>query len=221
MMKNPESGSILICLPTFREEQSIERMIDQITSLGYPLVVTDGGSDDQTIYLAQNKGIEVLLRRGEGKGAGVRQVLNYAKQKGYDGVGFLDCDLTYPVSSIPELEIAFRNGADMVVGCRPFSKIVFLNRLANLLFTQAINLLFFGRLTDSQSGMRILRTNCFNNVLKSSGFDIETEISCFALKNKLVIQELKVDYHERVGESKVSIWDAFVILRRIMLERFR
>jgi glycosyltransferase involved in cell wall biosynthesis len=215
------SSTILVCLPTFREEQSIEKMIDQIGALGYPLVVTDGGSDDQTVLLARKKGIVVLLRPGLGKGAGIKQALEYAVAQSFEGICFLDCDLTYPVSSIPLLESVFNEGCDMVSGARPFKKIVFLNRCANVLFTSAINILFKGRLKDTQTGMRILRTSSFNGKLTASGFDVESEINCLALKLKMEIREVDIDYHERVGESKVSIWDAFVILRRIMLERFR
>ncbi len=218
MSKLPKS--LLICLPTYREELSIAIMIDQIRSLNYPLVVTDGGSDDRTVQIATDKGVEILVRSGLGKGAGVIQVLDFALLKGYEGVCFLDCDMTYPVSSIPDLEEAFLQGADMVVGCRPFRKIVFLNRLANQIFTGLINLLFNGKLRDSQSGMRILRTKKFAGKLQAKNFDIETEISCYALHNRLVVQQIDVDYHERVGESKVSILDAFIIMRRIFGERF-
>lgn len=218
---NQLRNSLLICLPTFREEQSIEKMIDQIRSLNYQLIITDGGSDDRTVQIAMNKGVEVMLRPGLGKGAGIIQVLDYALSEGYEAVGFLDCDMTYPVRALPKMEEELLKGADMVVGCRPFTKIVFLNRLANRLFTALINLLFWGSLRDSQSGMRILRTKQFAGKLEAKNFDIETEISCLALRNKLLICQIDIDYYERVGESKVSFWDAFIIISRIFKESFK
>ncbi len=109
---------------------------------------------------------------------------------------------------------------DMVVGARDFSKIVFINRMANYFFTGLINLLFHARLSDTQSGMRIVLLDKFAGHIRSDEFDLETEFTCFALKHGLRTAELPVDYYKRVGKSKTSVRQAILILRRIFICRF-
>ena len=57
----------LICLPTYNEEKSIRPLAEKILKMGYDLVVTDGGSTDQTVSIARSMNITVLERKGKGK----------------------------------------------------------------------------------------------------------------------------------------------------------
>lgn len=205
---------VLVCLPTYNEEAAIAEMIQQLKQTGYAFIITDGGSEDATCKIAKQAGIPVLERPGMGKGAGVKQAIQYAHTNNFTHLVTIDCDLTYPVDRIHDLVEAAKD-KDMVIAARNMQKIKWLNRQANYLFTFAINLLYGGYFHDTQSGMRIIKLEAFNGLVTVDNFDIETELSCKALALKLKVGEIQVGYYDRIGESKVSITDAFVILYRI------
>ena len=45
------SFRLLVCLPTYNEEDSIVLMIEQLRSTGYDFIVCDGFSKDDTVAL--------------------------------------------------------------------------------------------------------------------------------------------------------------------------
>ena len=108
---------------------------------------------------------------------------------------------------------------DMIVGARSFKEIKPFHRLPNKIHTLAINILFGGNLKDINSGLRAFKVAPFKR-FTSKGFDIEAEITTKALKNKLKIKEIPIEYKKRVGHSKIKIKDGFLILSRIIRERF-
>jgi glycosyltransferase involved in cell wall biosynthesis len=208
----------VVCLPTRNEEKSIATMISKINSLGLPLFITDANSTDKTVQIAALHGIKNYKRDGIGKGWGIRKAIKVAEKQGYDIIVFLDCDCTYPPEDIPKLLSRFPK-YDMVIGTRGMKNIPETHRLPNLFHTTAVNLLFFGRYTDINSGMRAFKVKKMRG-LRSEGFDIEAEMSCKALKRGLKIKEIPIKYRKRVGESKIKVRDGLIILWRIVKERF-
>ncbi|MBI2549701.1 glycosyltransferase [Candidatus Woesearchaeota archaeon] len=214
----------VVCLPTRNEKSSIQIMIDSIKKLKLPLFISDENSTDGTIAIAEKNKVPVYQRDGKGKGYGMQKAVEVAKQLGYDVLATIDCDCTYPAEKIPELLAKIDDGAGMVIGVRNVKNIRKRHRLPNLVHTWAINILFFrfgsGKwLHDINSGMRAFRLGKIRP-FKSKGFDIEAEITTRAIKDGLNIKEVPVEYEKRVGESKIRIKDGFLILMRIVKERF-
>jgi glycosyltransferase involved in cell wall biosynthesis len=209
---------IVVCLPTRNEKENVQFMIDGIKKLGYDIFISDENSSDGTVEIAKKNKIPVYKRDGSGKGFGVRKALEVAKQKGYDILVLIDCDRTYPVEYIPAM-INHMPEYDMVVGARSLEEIKPFHRLPNKIHTLATNILFGGRLKDINSGLRAFKVSKFDK-FRSRGFDIEAEISAKALKNKLKIKEIPIEYRKRVGHSKIKIKDGLLILLRIIKERF-
>ncbi|MBU0628899.1 MAG: glycosyltransferase family 2 protein [Nanoarchaeota archaeon] len=210
----------VICLPTRNEKENVQVMIDEIKSLGYDFFISDANSTDGTIGIAKKNKVPIYQRDGKGKGFGIRKALQIAKEKDYDILVLIDCDQTYPVKYIPKLlNLIEKEGFDMVVGARSLKEIKPFHRLPNKIHTLAINLLYGGRLKDINSGLRAFKVNRFKK-FSSKGFDIEAEITVKALKNRLKIKEIPIDYKKRVGHSKIKIKDGFLIFWRIIKERF-
>jgi len=207
----------VVCLPTRNELDSIQIMIDEIKALKYDLFISDENSTDGTIEIAKKNKIPVYQRDGSGKGYGVIKALEIAKKNGYDTLILIDCDCTYPTKNIPEL-LKYMPKYDMVVGRRKMGHVKLLHRLPNMFHTGTINILFDGKLKDINSGLRAFKVDKFK--LDAGGFDIEAQISTRALKKKLKIKEVPIEYKERRGDSKIRIKDGFIILWRILKERF-
>ena len=199
---------VIVCLPVLNEELSIEEMVGQIRNLGLDLLISDGGSVDNSLHIAERLGVHILHRPGKGKGYGMQQALEYASgiQKKY--IVFLDCDMTYPVESIPDLlDKASHLQAAMVLGARNFKdmslKSVLLNRMLVCLFN-----VFIGKgLSDPATGFRLLRINDFRHLLTEEGMLLELEISAVALRQGMSTGEVQIPYHPRRGESKLSFSD--------------
>ncbi|MBU0581060.1 MAG: glycosyltransferase family 2 protein [Candidatus Margulisbacteria bacterium] len=209
-----------VLLPTRNEVLSIQEVITRVKALGYDIIVVDENSKDGTIEIAERNNVPVYQRKGLGKGCGVQTALKITHQKGYDLMVIMDCDCTYPPEYIPHL-LKFIPKYDMVVGKRNVENIIWPHRLPNLFHTRLMNLLYLSNLKDVNSGMRIIKIEKFLNKLDAKQFDIEAQITTTALKNKLKIKEIPIEYKKRKGESKIRIKDGFIITWRIIIERFR
>src|SRR5690606_38858731 len=194
-------------------------IIADIEAEGFEVMVTDGGSSDNSIEIAEKKGVVILERPGMGKGFGMKQAMNYAFENGKEIIVFIDCDRTYPVDRIKDLAAAMSD-ADMVIGVRDSTGMSIKSKFLNALLRMMMNILFLTNLRDHASGFRALRIEKFIHQLKTDGMDLEIEITGFAIKNKYRIKEIEVDYLNRVGESKLLLTDIIKALFTIFKTRF-
>ncbi len=219
MEKMKTRPEVVVWLPTLNEALCVREMVVQIHELGFKVFITDAGSTDGTLDICKDMGIKVFSRPGKGKGYGILQAMAESEKMGYKKMVFIDCDRTYPVSAIP-IMVNFSTEYLQVIAVRDYKKIVFLNRMANILLTGCINFLFGSKLSDTQSGLRLIDIQSYKGINRVEGFDIETELTCYALKSNHPIKQVPIDYFPRSGKSKSGIKDAFIILLRIIRCRF-
>jgi hypothetical protein len=87
----------------------------------------------------------------------------------------------------------------------------------------AMSLLYFRWVSDSQSGMWVLRRSILDSMrLTSDGMAFSEEIKIEALKNgKIRFQELNIQYSSRLGEIKLNPWrDGLYNLWFLIRKRF-
>ena len=139
-------------------------------------------------------------------------------------VAITDADGTYPVESIPDLLARAEHNA-MVVGARLGKSVHiplirrppkwFLNRLASYLAGQ--------RLPDINSGLRLMRKSLVERYeyLLPDGFSFTTTITLAAACNGHPFEYVPINYHARLGESKIRARHAYdftlLILRIIVV----
>jgi len=194
-------------------------MINGIKRIGLDVVVCDGHSTDTTRVIAEDMGVPVLIREGFGKGAAIVTTVKYAIERGYEGLVTIDCDRTYDVDDIVKMSV-FADEFDMVVGARPMKQISFLRRMANYLMTGILNILFASDVSDMATGMRIIRPKLFLPFLSAESFDIEPQMYAVALREKFRVKEVPISYSARTGDSKVRLYHLFLIIFRMIRERF-
>ena len=74
-----------------------------------------------------------------------------------------------------------------------------LRRFGNRLFIGLVNSLSGTNLQDVLCGYRAMNRKFMQTVrLRSSGFEIETELTMRAVREGMVIKEVAIGYHERV-----------------------
>ncbi len=213
---NEPCCAVSIVIPAYNEAPHIAEQIRAVhkvmaqTDWQFEILVVDDGSSDETGERAATAGAQVLHhRRNLGYGAALKRGIAAAQ---YDWVLITDADGTYPCEAIPEL-LAVSADNEMVVGARtgevvniPLSRRPakwFLNRLASYLAGQ--------KLPDINSGLRLMRKSLVNTYvhLLPSGFSFTTTITLAAACNDHPFQYVPIDYHTRLGDSKIRPWHAY------------
>ncbi|MDP8255002.1 MAG: glycosyltransferase family 2 protein [Candidatus Alcyoniella australis] len=188
--------SAVVC--AHNEQDSIEDVLHKLARLGslYELIVVDDGSIDSTAQIAEGAGAQVLaLRPNQGKGRAIAAGIKAARG---DWVLFIDGDGQDHPRDVPKLIQAATDGADLVNGSKFIGSIERgaisgPNYWGNRLMSGLINLLFGARISDSQSGFRLIRAKFLKALqLRSAQYEIETEILISALKQGLRVVEVPV-----------------------------
>jgi len=228
--------SSLILLPTLDEEAGLDLTLGELERVGrFPgrtppkLLVVDGGSTDGTRDVAAHHGVEVLLQTGRGKGAAVRDGLDWARRHGYATVGVLDADGTYPCDRLPALFGLLDGGADVVIGVRRPNRPAdstardLVHRIGNVALNLSAATLSRGPLLDVCSGFWGVRTAIVPGLrLESDGFEIESELFVKAARHRLQIVQIPIEYRDRVGTAKLhAVRDGLRIFLSIVRHSFR
>lgn len=111
--------STLVVIPAFQEEQTVGVVVDRVRACGFPVLVVDDGSTDETYARAIGAGaLAVRLPINVGVGGAMRTGFRYAVAGGYDRVVQVDADLQHPPEAIPDLLRSADEGHDLVIGSR-------------------------------------------------------------------------------------------------------
>ena len=139
----------------------------------------------------------------------------------------VDGDDTYPAEFVHELIKPVVNGeADMAIGDRlsngtykEENKRKF-HEFGNNLVKKAINVLFDTGLKDIMTGYRVFNKTFVKNMpVMSPKFEIETEMTLYALDKKYIIKEIPIIYRDRPegSESKLNtVSDGIKVVKTIV-----
>ncbi|MBA7693031.1 hypothetical protein ES703_101606 [subsurface metagenome] len=214
----------IVLLPAYREPAGVRLVIRELRDIFDPFIlVIDRPAGDYTGYNAWKMGATVLTQKSRGKGAAIRDALEFLEYRGLNHkyVIMIDADYTYPAKHIPEMIGVLESNPDvgMVCGRRPGNRDFDRFHLGNHLLRFVHFLLNGIKIRDPCTGLRIIRYDIMKNWRpKSRGFDIECEINHFINKIKgFKIVEIPIEYRDRIGEKKLSVRHGATILRRILL----
>jgi len=201
-----------VVIPAMNEEGAVgdvvKRIRATIETTGHPfeIIVVDDGSTDNTAQEAREAGATVLQHpQNAGYGAGLKTGILRAQ---FDRIVIIDADDTYPVDRIPDL-IALSDRFDMVVGARQgkhYRESLF-KEPARLIFGALVSWVTGTPVPDVNSGLRVFRTSLARQYFHviSQGFSFTTTITLAALSNGYFVKYVPVEYHKRVGRSKVKL----------------
>ncbi|MBE6489664.1 MAG: glycosyltransferase [Methanobrevibacter sp.] len=210
-----------ILIPCYNESKTIEKVVCDFKRVmpHADIYVYDNNSTDGTDRIARDAGAIVRHEYKQGKGNVVRSMFRQIKADCYI---LVDGDDTYPAEDAIEIERMILNGeADMVIGDRLSSTYFEENdrrfhNTGNRMVRKFINLFFKSDLKDIMTGMRGFNYNFVKSFpIQSKGFEIETEMSVFALINNFKISEIPVNYRDRIegSESKLNTFtDGYKVL---------
>lgn len=214
---------IAVLIPCYNEELTVEKVVkDFKQSLPQSTIyVYDNNSTDRTYELAKKAGAIVRKEHRQGKGNVVRSMFRDIEADVYI---LVDGDDTYPAEEAQKMiEYVTSKEADMVIGDRlsngTYSEENKRNfhDFGNKLILNLINWLYKSNLNDILTGYRVFNRYFVKNFpILSEGFQIETEMSVFALNYKFKIKQVPITYRDRPegSFSKLNTFkDGFRVIR--------
>ena len=217
-----ESGTLnetlSVTIPAYNEEGGIAGIIDRVLATrpalaamnaDLELIVVDDASRDRTAEIASSYPEVILVRHASNHNYGAALKTGFARSTGR-WLGFLDADGTYPPEHFPALLAAARaQGADLVIGSRMAgtdSQMPLTRRIGNLFFAALVSVIGNRHITDSASGMRVIRHEILGRLYPlPDGLNFTPVMTTRAIHENLKMVEVPIPYSERVGRSKLSI----------------
>ncbi|MCX6787207.1 MAG: glycosyltransferase [Candidatus Kaiserbacteria bacterium] len=221
-----DNPSISIIVPARNEAGTIERIVNELPSLGSftEIIFIEGHSKDNTLEeLARvtkqyegNKRISYAVQDGTGKGDAVRKGFDMATG---DILAIYDADMTVPPEYMEKFYRAIANNyGEFINGSRlvyPVEKgaMRILNFFGNKFFSFAFTAILGQPLKDTLCGTKVLWKKDYESIQENRAFfgDFDPfgdfDLLFGAAKLNLKIVEVPIRYKERVyGETNISRW---------------
>lgn len=221
-----EPVKVSVIIPTLNEEKNLQHVLPRIPKWVHEVIIVDGRSTDKTIEVARSLIPDVVVVMEKRKGKGIALRTGFAAATG-DIIVMLDADGSMAPEEIPLFVGAVMAGADYVRGSRFMQgggtdDMEFHRRLGNWGILMIARVLFGGNFTDFCYGYCAFSRNAIKKLeLRSTGFEIETEINVRALQTKLRIAEVPSFEAPRVhGKSNLSAIPDGLRIVRVMLNEF-
>lgn len=220
------SYTTAVLIPCYNEAQTIAKVVTDFRRVlpEADIYVYDNNSTDGSAELARNAGAIVRHEYKQGKGNVMRAMFNDIDADCYI---IVDADDTYPAENAPEMEqMILEKKVDMVIGDRLNTTYFEENKrpfhdFGNKLVRWMVNSFFDGDLQDIMTGYRAMNRKFVKEYpLLSKGFEVETEMSLFALDGNYLVKEIPVEYRDRPAgsESKLNTFtDGFRVLKMIVM----
>ena len=219
---------VSVVMPCLNEEQAIGPCIEKITrtladaGLDGEIVVSDNGSTDNSVAIAERMGARVVHQPIRGYGNAYLKGFAEARGK-YLIMG--DADDTYDFTMIPQFLAPLREDRyDFVTGSRYLGggegNITALHRwFGNPALTGTLNVFFGTRYTDVYCGFRAFSREAYDRIRPvSPGMEFNLELAINAGLAGLRTAEIPIVLAPRKGESKLRTFrDGWRSLRMMLL----
>ena len=216
---------IAVLIPCYNEAKTIKKVVEDYKKAlpEATIYVYDNNSTDKTDVIAKKAGATVCYEYRQGKGNVIRSMFLDIEADCYLMV---DGDDTYPSENAREMcNLVLEGKADMVIGDRLSSTYFKENKRAfhnsgNRIVRWLINHLFDNKIKDIMTGYRAFSYDFVKGFpVLSKGFEIETEMTIFAVDKNYKIKEIPVNYRDRPfgSVSKLNTYkDGMKVLKTIV-----
>jgi len=199
-----------VILPAYNEEQTIRQVIRDFKKIlpDADIYVYDNNSVDNTKKLAEEEGVNVCSQTIQGKGAVLRKAF---EEIDADVYVITDADCTYPPDKIPDMiRMVIEDGCDMVVGNRLKKYLErshsIVKMTGNSIFPAIFSILYHCPEFDVLSGSRVFSRKFVKSFpAEYDGFETETEMNAYCVRQKLKLNQLEIPYQDRPAGSTAKI----------------
>ena len=221
-------------MPTLNEEKGIGKTIDSINreyfdknKWNLEIIIMDGDSKDKTREIAANKGAKIIIEKRKGYGRAYKT--GFPEARG-DVIVTGDADATYPFDRIHEyIKLLVDGNLDFVTTDRfaelKHGSMSLKHRFGNWILANALRVLFWIKLRDSQSGMWIFKKDALNRIQPlekfNDGMPFSEELKIEMFKSKKIrAKEISSTLYVRAGDAKLqSFTDGWKNLKFLFKKR--
>jgi dolichol-phosphate mannosyltransferase len=215
--------SNIVIIPTYRERENIEVLINAITSLPihFDILIIDDNSPDGTAEVVKKMqpsfpNLHIILRSGKlGLGTAYITGFKWALEKDYDFIYEMDADFSHDPNDLIRLYNECKeNGADVAIGSRYISGVNVVNwplsRVLMSYFASIYVRIITGmRIMDTTAGFKCYRREVIESIqpdkIRSVGYGFQIEMKFTAWKLGYKIVEVPIIFTDRKrGASKMS-----------------
>lgn len=204
-----------VVIPAYNEERSIGRVVSELHSEGYPVVVVDDGSMDETARIARAAGAIVLRHDlNLGQGGALQTGITFCLESGARLICTFDADGQHRVSDIAEMcECLVAGNLDIVLGSRFLGRSVGMPPARKLLLKAAILFTWLHsgiRLSDAHNGLRVMTAEAASRLqLRQMRMAHASEFIDEIVRRKLRCREVPVtivytEYSKAKGQSSLG-----------------
>lgn len=208
------SHKISIVIPCHNEQEAIAPVLKKIRDIRlkmeniHEVIVVDDGSTDTSFELLKKHDEITLLRSEVSGGYGAALKKGFLHTTG-DYILFLDMDDTYDIRDLPSMyNLATEQHLDVVFGNRLSTSngMPWVRWLGNNLYRYCLKIFRFPPINDPCTGMRLFRSSLKEDFCSLGENDLSYSMSLTLkiLRSRIRFAEVRIAYHERVGESKLN-----------------
>ena len=222
-MKKRILPKLLILIPAYNEEKSIEGVINNLIEKfpEYDYVIINDGSKDSTLDICQHNNYNVITHPiNLGLECGIKTGMKYAYRMGYDYVIQFDADGQHLPEYIDKMYKKMEEGYDIVIGSRfvekkkPFS----MRMLGSRMIAMAIKITTGKTIKDPTSGMRMYNRSCIKEFTLNQNYGPEPDTVSFLIRNGAKVAEVQADMQERVaGSSYLTFGRSISYMTRMLV----
>ena len=229
MDSNNQIKDFSVVIPCYNEINAIEATLESITkdlqsSSNHEIIIVNDGSDDGTLELLEKispnyPNIRILSHeQNRGYGASLKTGIRVAQA---ELIVITDADGTYPNERIIELVEKCKD-YDMVVGARTGKNVIYskLRAFPKFFLRHWVSWLAGQNVPDINSGLRVFRKDLAESFfgILSNQFSFTITITLAMLTTYRRTLFVPIDYHPRVGKSKIKpirdTWRFLVLILR-------
>lgn len=228
----PDVLSIIV--PVYNEVTTIRPVIDRLFTIDLPIareiIVVDDGSTDGTAEVLEKLAPRpdllrvIRMEANAGKGSAIRTGLEHARGT---VIAIQDADLELDPAQLAQLVRPILDGQSQVVYGSRFldgrSSAPWPTVAANRFLTMMTNVLYGSRLTDMETGYKVMAADVARELkLRSNRFDIEPEITARLLLGGYSILERPVRFEPRTRSrgKKIGWRDGVRAVAVLLKHRF-
>ncbi len=205
--------TVSVVLPAYNEQDGVRRAIESFYETGVvdDVLVVDNNSTDQTVAEIGKTKATLIQETTQGYGAALTRGLREANS---DYIVTAEPDGTFDGKDVIKL-LAYAEDFELVCGTRTTKELIWdganmgwLLRNGNTIVAKFLELLHNTcSLSDCGCTMRLIRRDALQKILPLltvTGSHFLPEMLILSRKKGLQIIEIPVNYHDRVGSSKIT-----------------
>lgn len=191
---------VLVSILAYNEQDKISNVLSEVSKRFNNILVVDNNSEDLTSEKVKKYPIFLIKHKYNiGKSESMKTALEFAKMKKFKYLAFMDADGQHVTNDLINIcKKIHEDGNQIIIGYRKnLSNLNFKKRIGTKILQKFFSLLYYKKLFDIQSGLRIFEISIEKKIYwYSTGINhyfADAEITCNAVKNKCKIEQIPIE----------------------------